>query len=258
MLDNMAASNKRYRLEREHEGRVEQRRNRLNELYMRTAKAHLDPDDSPFLPGINILQNVPQFQDYLHDRAEAVVDVTVPDAEWIIRSFIALAIHHKKQYLIQIMAKAGVTAIADDHSADDILGLATALFQCCNEHARVFIGWDEAGVHTRPPPKRFSKNINFDYFPLEYPCRGTHGLNDTLVESEFGVDLKCKFAYCTGARDVLEQIAGLLDVDWRVVPAKTLDALGRRFVCKTCPFWPTNGAYGLDAMDWRECVRIPP
>ena len=255
MLDNMAANRKGYRLEKEHEARVEQRRNYLNGLYMRTAKAHIDPDVAPFLPGINILQNVPQFHDYLHDRAEAVVDVTVPDAEGIIRNFVASSIRHKKQYLVQIMARAGVTAIADGHSTDDILNLATALFQCCNEHARVFIGWDEAGVHTRPPPKRFPKHMNFNDFPLEYPCRGTRGLNDTLVESEFGVDLKCKFAYCTGARDVLEKIAVLIGVDWRVVPAKTLDALGKRFVCKTCPFWPKNGAYGLDAMDWRQCVR---
>ena len=56
MLDNMAANRKGYRLEKEHEARVEQRRNYLNRLYMRTAKTHIDPDVAPFLPGINIVE----------------------------------------------------------------------------------------------------------------------------------------------------------------------------------------------------------
>lgn len=260
MLDNIVANEKTYRLEKEHEGRVEHRRNHLAELYTRTAKAHVSPAVAPFLPSLTILQNLPLFHGYLHDRGETVADMTVvPDAEGVIQRFVTSVIRDKKQYLVQMMANAGVVAIADGHSTDDILKLATALFQCCNAHSRVFIGWDEAGVRTNPPRKRMPKDIsNPGNLPLDFPCKIVRGAGDTLVASEYGVDLNCKFAFSTFARDALKEIAVLLDVDWRVVPAKTLDALDKRFVCKTCPFRRKNGAYGLDAMDWRECVRIPP
>ena len=89
--------------------------------------------------------------------------VLVPDAQGIIQHFVESVIHDKKQYLVKIMADAGAVAIADGHEsvdADDILELATALFQCCDAHGRVFIGWEEVGVYTNSPSKETQRRIS--------------------------------------------------------------------------------------------------
>ena len=265
----MVADQKKSRLAREHVERVETRRNHLNEFYTLTAKSHMNPKVAPFLPSPNILQNVPIFQDYLHNKTETVdVTVLLPDAEGLIQRFVSSVIHDKKQYFVKIMADAGAVAIADGHEsvdADDILELATALFQCCDAHGRVFIGWDEVGVYTNPPSKETQRRVSSRYYylrgnlplSLKFACN-IYGDN-TLVATEYGVDLNCRFKFSTSAWNTLKDIAELLGVDWRTVPAKVLDALGKRFVCKTCSFtYKRNGASGLDAMDWRECVRTLP
>ncbi len=189
-----------------------------------------------------------------------MADVTVvPDAEGIIQRFIASVIRDKKQYLVNIMVDAGAVVIAHGHeSVDNILELATALFQCCEAHGRVFIGWDEAGVYTNPPSKG-SPYSSYNSRPLDlhYTCEMDGDVDNTLpvvaTDSEYGVDLNCRLRFSTGASDTLKGITELLGVDWRTVPAKVLDALGRRFVCKMCS---SNGRDGrLLALDWRECVR---
>lgn len=256
MFDEMVADQKEYRLEKEHDGRVEYRRNCLAEFYARTAKVHISPEVAPFLPSLKILQNLPLFHDFLHDREKTIADVTVvPDAEGVIRRFVASVIRDKKQYLVQILADAGVVAIPDGRSADDVLGLATALFQCCQSHDWALIGWDEAGVRTiHPRLWSYKRTKTLNEHPLVCDCN----VRSALVESEYGVDLQCRFVFSTTGRYVLKGIAALLSVNWRVVRAKTLDALGKRFVCKTCPFRRKGGAFGLNVMDWRECVRIHP
>ena len=68
IFDQMVADRRKSRLAREHEERVKNRRNNLDRFYTLTAKAHISPKVAPFLPSLNILQNVPIFHDYLHDN----------------------------------------------------------------------------------------------------------------------------------------------------------------------------------------------
>ncbi len=251
----MAADRRKSRLAREHVERVEARRKHLNEFYTLTAKAHIDSKVAPFLPSPDILQKIPIFQDYLHDKSETVdVTLILPDAEGLIQRFVASVIHDKKQYLVKIMADAGAVAVADgNESVDDILELATALFQCCDAHRMVFIGWDEAGVYTHlismKPRGRLSGGR---LLPSVFACQVDGSVDSTLVATEYGVDLKWRFTFNTAAWNTLKHIAELLSVDWRTVPAKVLDALGKQFVCKTCSSRFTSKLY---AEDWRACVR---
>ncbi len=216
-FDEKVADRKKYRLAREHEERVEARRNHLNEFYLLTAKTHMNPKVAPFLPIPTILQKVPIFQDYLHNKTETVdVTVLLPDAEGYLQHFVSSVIDDKKQYLVKIMADAGVVAITDgQESVDDILELATALFQCCDAHGRVFIGWDEVGVYTNPPSKETQRQMSSRYYylrgdlplSLKFACNIYGG--NTLVATEYGVDLNCRFKFDTSAWDTLKKIAGV-------------------------------------------------
>ena len=147
-------------------------------------------------------------------------------------------------------------AVADGHeSADDILELATALFQCCDAHGRVFIGWDEAGVYTNPLSMKPRGPLSGGCLRhTSFACEVGDGVDNTLVATEYGVDLNCRFTFNTAAWNTLKQIAELLGVDWRSVPAKVLDTLGKRFVCKTCS---SGYTHELFVLDWRACVRTP-
>ena len=256
IFDQMVADRRKSRLAREHEERVKKRRNNLDRFYTLTAKAHISPKVAPFLPSLNILQNVPIFHDYLHDKAETVVDVTVvvPDAEGMIQRFVASFIRDKKQYLVKIMADAGIVAVAEGHESVDItLELATALFECCDAHDRIFIGWDEAGVYTNVLSKERDSSGRLNLYST---CKTGGNLGNTLAATEYEVDLNCRFAFSIAAVNTLKEITELIAVDWRTVPARVLDALGKRFVRKICS---CNGHDGrILALDWRECVRTPP
>ena len=251
----MVADQKKSRLAREHVERVETRRNHLNEFYTLTAKSHMNPKVAPFLPSPNILQNVPIFQDYLHNKTETVdVTVLLPDAEGLIQRFVSSVIHDKKQYFVKIMADAGIVAVAEGHESVDItLELATALFECCDAHDRIFIGWDEAGVYTNVLSKERDSSGRLNLYST---CKTGGNLGNTLAATEYEVDLNCRFAFSIAAVNTLKEITELIAVDWRTVPARVLDALGKRFVCKICS---CNGHDGrVLALDWRECVRTPP
>ncbi len=96
---------------------------------------------------------------------------------------------------------------------------------------------------------------------LKFACEINGGVGTTLpvvaTDSEYGVDLNCRLTFATAAWNTLKEIAELLGVDWRTVPAKVLDALGKRFVCKKCTFGHGGDRLVKPAMDWRECVRTP-
>ncbi len=145
---------------------------------------------------------------------------------------------------------------------DDILDLATALFQCCDAHCRVFVGWNEAGVYTNPPSKKTDYSYSRGPLHLKFACKIGGSVGTTLPvvanDSEYGVDLNYRLTFATAAWNTLKEITELLGVDWRTVPAKFLDALGKRFVCKMCTFDFEKNRFVKPAMDWRECVRTSP
>ncbi len=187
------------------------------------------------------------------DGAETVVDVTVvPDAERIIQRFIASVICKKKQHLVNIMVNAGVVAVSDGQEPTDrTLELATALFER-TAHNRVFVGWDEAGVYTNVLPRKRNSSGRFNF---HFTCKTGGDPGNKVVATEYEVDLNCRFKFSIAAMNTLKEITELIAVDWRTVPARVLDALGKRFVCKICS---CNGHDGrILALDWRECVRIP-
>ena len=96
---------------------------------------------------------------------------------------------------------------------------------------------------------------------MKFACDidGNVGATLPVVATDgYGVDLNCRLTFATAAWNILKEITALLGVDWRTVPAKVLDALGKRFVCKTCSFDNEGEQHVRPAMDWRECVRTSP
>ncbi|KJA26734.1 hypothetical protein HYPSUDRAFT_198547 [Hypholoma sublateritium FD-334 SS-4] len=241
LLEEVVGNAKSERLWNEHQERVEKRRRLVLEFYTDTVKAHLKPDIAPYLPSTSFLFKLPLFKSYVNDPQDTVSDVPSEIATNEITRFVHSVLQDKKRFLIKLWAAANEDTdmvspeCAIHRDSPGVLDLATAVFECKwnSRDPYVMVGWEDTGVHN--------------------PSCGIKQ-NSGVKSSVYDLDLQLRFRYSTTARRVLEVLAKLINVDLRYARAKDLDALNARFICKTCPFRRKGKAYGLDSMDWRQCL----
>ena len=247
LLEVNVAYAKSHRLCKEHEERVEKRRQLIVEFYTDTTQAYLKPNIAPYLPPTSFLLELPFFKTFLNDPKDTVTSVPVETATNEIIHFVQSVIRDKKRFLIKLWAAAnGNTDMVSPEQlahtdSPSVLDLATAVFECkCNSrNPYVMVGWEEIGVHK--------------------PSCGIKETKETSSgkPSVYGnFDLQLQFRYSATARRVLEVLVKLVNVDLQYVRARDLDAMNTRFICKTCPFHQKGTAWGLHSMDWRQCVRF--
>ncbi len=225
---------KKVRLEEEREAIINLRKNALRQAYKYAAETHPNPDMNPYLPDASVLFHLPHFDKYIHDRKDIVVELPVEDTQKRILHYTNSIIVDTKRHLTKVLENAGFDS-GDEKSFD----LAAAIFKCrCPDNTLVYIGWEDIKLEDC---MKCAKVRNKSGDATLY-LRHSH------------------FRHSASGYLALKNIAQLLDVDVRTVKAKDLDKMDKRFFCKNCSMkmddWH-NGYYGLEAMSWRECVRIP-
>ncbi len=155
LLEQVIANAKSHRLCKEHEERVEKRRQLVVEFYTDTAKAHLKPNIAPYLPDTSFLLELPFFKTFVNDPKDTVANVPVEIATNEIVHFVQSVIRDKKRFLIKLWAAAnGNTDMVSPEQlahtdSPSVLDLATAVFECkcTSRNPYVMVGWEEIGVH---------------------------------------------------------------------------------------------------------------
>ena len=206
----------------------------MRQAYKYAAETHPNPDMVLYLPDASVLFHLPHFDKYIHDRKDIVVELPKEDTRKRILDYTNSTIVDTMRHLIKVLEDAGF-----DSGNKNPFDLAAAIFECqCPDNTSVYIGWED---------------INLEDCMKCAKVRNKSG-NATLHLRH------SHFRHSASGYLALQNLAQLLDVDIRTIKAKDLDKMDERFFCKNCTLkkgeWHYR-YYGLEAMSWRECVRIP-
>ncbi len=186
----------------------------------------------PYLPDASVLFHLPHFNKYIYDPKDIVVELPVEDTRKRTLNYTNSIYAETKRSLTKALEDAGFDA-GDEKSFD----LATAIFECwCPGNTSVYIGWEDIKLEN---------------------CMKCAKARSKSSDAALHL-IRSHFRHSASGYLALQNLAQLLDVDLQTIKAKDLDKMNKRFFCRHCSLkvdeW-RNG-FGLEAMSWRECVRI--
>ncbi|KAF9486253.1 hypothetical protein BDN70DRAFT_870338 [Pholiota conissans] len=226
LLESQVLSAREMRLEREHRKRQKVRRKKLDAIFCDVECANFIAEVHQYVPS----GGIHHFANWINDPQELVVDPPSDSARQILEYMQKNLLANSKlqsfsKILFDCLQKACLFPDGTDFESNPchFLNLAVAVFECCGS---VFSGWEEIGVH------RCKNGVNF-------------------LEGDFSSSL---VRFSEVGHQTLKILAELLHINsLESVSTKDLDALNRRFVCKTCPIGQKNNVC-LRSMTWRECL----
>lgn len=205
----------------------------MRQAYKRAAEIHFEPDMAPYLPGASLLFYLPYFKKYIGNPQDVLGDLPVEDTRKRILCYTNSVITDLTRQLTKALEDADIDSGNEKPCA--VSDLATAVFECqCPGSTTVYIGWEDIKIE-------------------DCMEKCTKALTKS---SDDGLDLRSHFHHSATGYLALQHLAQLLDLDLRTIKAKDLDAMNKRFFCKHCSLKSDRYGYGLEAMTWRECVRI--
>ncbi|KAF9472254.1 hypothetical protein BDN70DRAFT_971662 [Pholiota conissans] len=162
------------------------------------------------------------FDDYINDPRKDIDPLDYEIAEPEIQRFIQTYMTTKRRQFIMLL---------EGDLLDWELELAIAVFECCG---KLCVGFDEAGMHL---------------------CQNRGGYGLSMLDA---TDYSLVFRFSETGYQALKMIVGILSLgseSLRTLKAADLDAMNRRFVCKTCKLFHKDGLLGLLTLTWRECLH---